>query len=241
MAAATIFLARAKLSPKRLITISTVTCSEGSSPPAVVIGDDGQSRVAKLRLARQKRFGRACHADDIRRGRNRAKRNFRRAIRAAALRRRRKSRRRAKPRLLSRRRSPMIRRESGKRIAPIDTCATKPSPKNVDSRRPRVKSKYCDGQTKSPGCISSRKLPQAETAKTCARSGRFERPHIGAIIDFGRQELMIFAVSRQKQNFAAVGRTANGQSRRRRPERRFDFAPLRRLRSRRLHKSRCRR
>ena len=33
--------------------------------PAVVIGDDGQSRVAKLRLARQKRLGRACHSDDI--------------------------------------------------------------------------------------------------------------------------------------------------------------------------------
>src|SRR6267378_1867702 len=48
----------------------------------------------------------------------------------------------------------------------LEMCATSPPPKKLAARVPRVKSRYCDGSARSPGRISSRRLPTADTPIT---------------------------------------------------------------------------
>src|ERR1700730_19097418 len=48
----------------------------------------------------------------------------------------------------------------------LEIGATSPPPKKLAARVPRVKSRYCDGSARSPGRISSRRLPPAATPIT---------------------------------------------------------------------------
>ena len=143
----------------------------GVVEPAVVVGDDAHGGVRHLRFAREEDLGHVGHADQV----------AARLAQEAAL------GLRAEPgpfdagigRGRGAAACPRVRPPPGAASTSaaltglaVDTCAATPPPKNVRSRLPRVQSKYCSGTARSPGAISSARLPTAEKPSSIVAPAR---------------------------------------------------------------------